>query len=124
MSKDALSYQLAKYGLTKESYAELLESQGGVCAICWRTEDSGKRLAIDHNHDCCSPGGSCGRCIRGLLCSRCNANLLGHYSIPQLERAINYITRGEQNLRNLNKDTQSLHVPHEWWDRGYVELNW
>lgn len=61
------------YGLTPEAFAELLESQGGCCAICRTPEPSGRGYwHVDHDHSCCSGEESCGECVRGLLCSRCN----------------------------------------------------
>jgi hypothetical protein len=56
------------YGLTSGEYDELLAAQGGKCAIC-RGRPRSKRLAVDHNHDTGA--------VRGLLCSRCNHDLLG-----------------------------------------------
>lgn len=55
------------YGLSPEQYAELLSRQGGRCAIC-RGRPKSKRLAVDHDHKTGA--------VRGLLCSRCNAELL------------------------------------------------
>jgi len=55
---------MKKYGTTPERYDAQLNAQGGVCAICRREDEVGKRLAVDHDH-------SDGR-IRGLLCGRCN----------------------------------------------------
>jgi hypothetical protein len=51
------------------------EEHGNRCAICGTTEDAtGKRLAVDHDHSCCpNPGKGCQKCIRGLLCIRCNS---------------------------------------------------
>jgi hypothetical protein len=57
------------------------------CETCDRPLYIGKSrggahgFAVDHDHDCCS-GRSCGRCVRGLLCTSCNTGL------GQLERAI------------------------------------
>lgn len=67
------SYLARVYNMREEDYAELLRSQGGVCAVCRRSEPSGRRLSVDHDHACCPTAArSCGRCIRGLLCSSCN----------------------------------------------------
>lgn len=56
------------YGLSPAEYDRLLALQGGRCAIC-RGRPKSKRLAVDHDH------GS--GAVRGLLCSRCNHDLLG-----------------------------------------------
>lgn len=56
------------YGVTAGDYDALLRVQGGRCAIC-RARPRKKRLALDHNHKTGAP--------RGLLCSRCNHDLLG-----------------------------------------------
>lgn len=56
------------YDLTPEQYDALLALQGGKCAIC-RARPKSKRLAVDHDH---ATG-----LVRGLLCSRCNHDLMG-----------------------------------------------
>ena len=61
-----------RHGLTETEFEELLESQGGVCAICGRPPRVGLRLAVDHDHACCPGEWSCGECVRGLLCHACN----------------------------------------------------
>lgn len=61
-----------KYGITLAQYNELFKLQGGVCALCKKSEttrrnkkrEGRERLAVDHCHDT-------GR-IRGLLCFKCN----------------------------------------------------
>lgn len=67
------------YGITSEEYWALYEMQGGKCYLCgdW-TNNRGlsKRLSVDHDHNCCPAPPTCGRCNRGLCCSRCNS-LLG-----------------------------------------------
>lgn len=55
-----------QYGITLDEYATLLASQGGACAIC-RRQETGKRLAVDHDH---TTG-----VVRGLLCQKCNTAL-------------------------------------------------
>src|SRR5699024_1004206 len=64
-----------KYNISQEEYLELLNAQGGVCAICGETNKNGRTLAVDHNHNCCPGEKTCGDCIRQLLCSSCNSGL-------------------------------------------------
>ncbi len=52
-----------RYGLTLERYRQLLESQGGLCALCK------KRPAGDVDH--CHATGK----VRALLCRGCNVGL-------------------------------------------------
>lgn len=56
------------YGITGDDYGALLARQGGRCAIC-RARPKSKRLAVDHDHKTGA--------VRGLLCSRCNHDLMG-----------------------------------------------
>ena len=85
--------KLAVFGLTPEAYAELLEAQGGVCAICGLPERyyrSGKllNLAVDHDHNTGD--------VRGLLCANCNRGI-GMFSddAETLRRAAEYLGRDE-----------------------------
>lgn len=67
---------LRKYGLTMEKYESLLADQGGKCAIC---RQPSPKYHVDHDHSCCPRKlRSCGKCVRGLLCSPCNTGL-GHF---------------------------------------------
>ena len=67
------------YGLSNEEYQLLFEAQGGACAICKETRRS--NLAVDHCHKT--------EAIRGLLCQRCNGQLLarGARDRPEVLRA-------------------------------------
>lgn len=60
------------YGLSYPQYQALIKKQGGGCAICRRKF---KKLYVDHDHSCCSGRKTCGKCVRGLLCCRCNLQL-------------------------------------------------
>ena len=68
---------LRKYGITVADFNDLLAAQKDGCAICGSLEPGGKgAFHVDHDHACCPGAMSCGRCVRALLCHRCNT-LLG-----------------------------------------------
>ena len=71
------------YGLSREDYADLMESQSGCCAICFEESNA---LCVDHDHDT--------QAVRGLLCSQCNSGIgLLKDSISNLANAIIYLTQ-------------------------------
>lgn len=59
-------------GVTPREYIDMLDAQGGGCAICGTLVNTvqGKSLPVDHDHE----SGS----IRGILCHSCNVGL-GHF---------------------------------------------
>jgi hypothetical protein len=59
------------------------------------TSRKGESFAIDHDHQCCDGGKSCGSCVRGLLCLRCNLNLGGYEALMSrgLEKVHAYLRR-------------------------------
>lgn len=62
------------YGLSVEQYEQMLDQQGGRCAICHTTSPGGRgNWHVDHCHDT-------GR-VRALLCAGCNVGIaqLGHH---------------------------------------------
>jgi len=78
-----------EWGMTREEYTKILESQNSCCAICETTGDEymikyKRRFAIDHDH---TSGKN-----RGLLCHLCNTGIgsLGD-SIPTLKKSIKYL---------------------------------
>lgn len=82
-----------RYGITPEQYAQIKAAQGGKCAICQVATGDAKSLAVDHDHRCCDRSGSCGKCVRGLLCSNCNNMLAFARDNPDVfGRAMNYLT--------------------------------
>lgn len=68
------------YGITPERMAEMALEQHGLCYLCGEPLDFAKRGAVhvDHDHSCCRGKKSCGSCVRGLACGRCNAGV-GHF---------------------------------------------
>lgn len=61
-----------KYQLTSRKYKSLLQKQKGLCLGCDQPPTEEQRLAVDHDHSCCSGPYSCGKCIRGLMHLECN----------------------------------------------------
>lgn len=88
--KDKRKERLKKYGLTPETFAEMLTSQGGKCAIC-RQPPKEFNLHVDHCH-------STGR-VRGLLCKRCNQHIGAFEDSPALlRRAAEYLDNSQLAL--------------------------
>ncbi|MEU3301301.1 endonuclease VII domain-containing protein [Streptomyces sp. NPDC006678] len=75
------------YRLPPGRYAEMLASQGGTCAICKQADNNGFALSVDHDHGCCPETGTCGECVRGLVCTACNHGLGKFRDSPELLRA-------------------------------------
>jgi hypothetical protein len=81
------SYRLkTKYGISKETYDQLLQSQNSQCAICGTDEEPPRGWHVDHCHKT--------ELVRGILCSHCNF-LLGYAKDDTsiLESAINYLRK-------------------------------
>jgi hypothetical protein len=77
-----------RHGIDKETYDKLISKYDGKCWVCNEEE----AVHIDHNHNCCTGSYSCGKCIRGILCSQCNTGLgLFKDSLDRLEKAIKYL---------------------------------
>jgi len=62
--------RIKSYGLSLQEYDDMMEAQGGGCAICGSSDPKtprGGRFCVDHNHETNE--------VRGLLCSSCNRAL-------------------------------------------------
>jgi hypothetical protein len=92
----------ARFGVTEAQYLSLLNQQGGRCAICRLPESRERLLSVDHDHSCCSGRTSCGKCVRGLLCSTCNLNLAWYEEYA--ERATAYLIQKHELARAKRAD--------------------
>lgn len=118
--------KLGTYGLSEEQFEQLLKDQDGRCAICQVVFSSKDAPAIDHDHSCCPPRGhnakyssayqgrpmtTCGRCVRGLLCKKCNIGLgMFDDNSERLISAINYLETW--NPRSYLVKEESLDLIH------------
>ena len=92
-----------KFGITLKEYNRMVQSQGGVCAICGGVNDTRRRgthngkniatsLAVDHNH-------KTGK-VRGLLCSTCNTSIGSFKDDPVLlKKAIHYLEETDGDIQ-------------------------
>jgi len=92
---------LRQYGLTPESFEELLRGQGGRCAICRSAEPTSWGWHVDHCH-------ATDR-VRGVLCHRCNVGL-GHFKDDpvRLRAAVEYV---ERHLKAPTSGAEELQKP-------------
>lgn len=69
-----------RYGLTEAEVSQMIQAQGGTCAVCWE----GKPEHVDHDHVTGE--------IRGILCFNCNGGL-GQFKddVSRLINAIAYL---------------------------------
>ncbi|QGH76337.1 HNH endonuclease [Streptomyces phage Daubenski] len=95
---------IPRMGISVDQYNDMLEAQNWVCAICGEDETvmlKGKlrRLVIDHDRSCCNKDrGLCGKCVRGILCARCNVGL-GYFrdNSEYLRKAIDYLDKNRRS---------------------------
>ncbi len=86
-----LRTKASTFGLTIESLKQKLSEQP-ICEVC----GSSQKLVIDHDHSCCPGKGSCGECIRGILCTSCNL-AEGHIKNSQnAKRLFEYLLRNKR----------------------------
>lgn len=82
-----------RFNISDEQYQQMLSDQDGRCKICGIVQDE-KALAVDHDHNCCAGRFSCGKCIRGLLCSHCNLGISHFGDDPEkLRKAAEYLAQ-------------------------------
>jgi len=61
------AYLRRKYKMTLQ---EFLERAANGCEICGDKPE--RTLHVDHDHKCCNVLNTCGECVRGIICNKCN----------------------------------------------------
>lgn len=74
------------YGITAAQYDQMLEAQGGVCAVCGKPPGK-TRLNVDHDHKT--------GLVRGLLCWTCNRRVIADH---RGEEGSDLLYRGSEYL--------------------------
>ena len=78
----------AMYNISPKKLASMLSKYDGLCWICQKDTAT----HIDHDHSCCPRAGSCGKCVRGMLCRLCNTGLgMFRDNISLLQEAVVYL---------------------------------
>lgn len=68
----------SNYNLPYDTYLEMAKDGCNICGVF--TE---RHLQVDHDHSCCNKPSSCGKCVRGIVCNRCN-QAVGKYESNKL----------------------------------------
>jgi hypothetical protein len=89
LKKHHLAYH---YKMSVDQEQALLASSENRCIICDDEFSDKNPRVIDHAKSCCPSAKTCGKCVRGVLCNRCNL-MLGHAreSIEILLKAAGYL---------------------------------
>lgn len=85
------------YGLSWDEYRALMANGCEVCG-------SYDRLCVDHNHECCPGSKTCGKCIRGALCHKCNRTE-GLFTADELIALAAYMIKTQEAIQIQPKET-------------------
>lgn len=100
LNRDRTAAYSRKYnhGISSEDYNSNLLKQGEKCAVCKEGCSTGRRLAVDHDHDT--------GITRGLLCFPCNVSLGKLKDSPAiLASALRYLHAHGKALSTEEVDT-------------------
>ena len=79
-----------RHHISENEYEKMFAKHDGLCHACTIRPAE----VIDHDHNCCPQARSCGKCVRGLLCQKCNTSL-GNLQddAKQIESLLQYVMR-------------------------------
>jgi len=79
--------RMQRFGLSQPQISAMIQLQNNVCGLC----QIGSPDAIDHDHKCCPSDVTCGSCVRGVVCYRCNIALSRFESDGWITAATTYL---------------------------------
>jgi hypothetical protein len=93
----------AYYNISITQYQAMAKNGCNVC----QSFGTNSPLQVDHDHSCCTGKVSCGLCVRGMVCARCNQSI-GKYeagtinpSNPKIRRIKKYLAKYETRRERL-----------------------
>jgi hypothetical protein len=100
--KRASKYR-SRFNLSIDEVERIFATARYACEACGTRKDElalGIRLVLDHDHSCCPTEFTCGKCIRGVLCTSCNMALGAVRDDPdRLTAIVDYMHRSVDGKR-------------------------
>jgi hypothetical protein len=72
------------------------------CEICGDKPE--RSLHVDHDHKCCNAPKSCGNCVRGIICNRCN-KAVDKYETNKMRADYPYIERIKEYVNGYKRSS-------------------
>jgi hypothetical protein len=83
-----------RHGLSRQALDDAVAAIENRCEICQVPFDDDRPYCVDHDHSCCPGSESCGKCIRGFLCRKCNVGVgMLDDDADRVEKAAQYLRR-------------------------------
>ena len=89
-------YLWLTYGITQADYDAILKAQGGTCALCGRSPNTGTVLHVDHEHVFgwkTMPPEERRKYVRGLVDYGCNKFKIGRQTLAGAKAVYDYLRR-------------------------------
>jgi hypothetical protein len=98
---------MRKHKLTFKMVSEMVKGQKDRCARC--EERLTGTPYFDHDHACCTSQKTCGLCLRGIVCARCNLMMAGYDDyVKNPEQTDRYLSSyRKQRAKKMCDDSRS-----------------
>lgn len=89
-----------RHHVEPKQYIDLILAAKGTCSVCGK-HPAPNAWVVDRDHSCCGGGVSCGKCVRGVICSTCNQG------IGMLGDSLDGVLRAAAYLRSFTERPSS-----------------